>query len=103
MHQLVKEVDFIDSKLSGKFGSRQPHFDELLDELFGESSDMYEVFKKYRPTITFERYSHWLTTFFVCLAYGKSIKDLYTDYPFVDKTGLASLEEYKSFWKDISL
>jgi hypothetical protein len=40
MHQLVKEVDYIDSKLSGKFGSRQPHFDELLDEFFGESSDI---------------------------------------------------------------
>jgi hypothetical protein len=68
-----------------------------------ESLVTYEVFKKYLPTITSEHYSPWLTTFFVCLAYGKSIEDLYTGYSFVDKTGLASLEEYKSFWKDISL
>lgn len=99
LKQLVKEVEFIDSKLTRKFGSRQPCFDVLIEEFFGVNSDMHQVFKKHLPNCTFERYSRWLTTLFVCLAYGKSIEDLFSEYSFIDKTGLASPEEYKALWK----
>jgi hypothetical protein len=42
-------------------------------------------------------------TMFVCLAYRKCIEDLYSKYSFIDKCSLASPEEYKSLWKDISM
>jgi hypothetical protein len=93
MKQLAREVNFIDSKLTDKFGSRQPHFEELLDEFFGERSEIYKVFEKHLPNFNFERYSPWLMTMFVCLAYGKSIEDLYSEYSFIDKCGLASPEK----------
>jgi hypothetical protein len=103
MKQLVKEIEFIDSKLKDRFGSRQPHFDELINEFFGERSELYKVFEKHLPNLNFERYSRWVTTMFVCLVYGKSIEDLYSKYSFIDKCGLASPEEYKALWKDISM
>jgi hypothetical protein len=104
MKQLVKEIEFsIDSKLTDKFGSRQPCFDELINEFFGERSELYKVFEKHLPNLNFERYSRWVTTMFGCLAYGKSIEDLYSKYSFIDKHGLASPEEYKALWKDISM
>jgi hypothetical protein len=48
------EVNFINSKLTDKFGSRQPCFHELLNEFFGENSETYKVFEKHLPNFTFE-------------------------------------------------
>jgi len=103
MKQLVDEIKFLDDKLKASFHTRKPKVEDLLEVFFGEESEIFRVFKKYLPNCNFDRYTRWLTTYLVCAAYGKSIEDLYSECSFIDKAGLASAEEYKRFWQDISV
>lgn len=95
-----KEIEFVRDKLEEKCGSRRPKPSAIFDLIFGQSSEIYQVFQSEGIFDNYSSYLQFLGTFFISSSYQVSTKQLFDKCCRINLDGVSMTKElYTSTWQ----